>query len=628
MKSLSRKNWFFFSIVLVGSLLWGFLTLAPQKKEVHPPQEDKTLAFITETRQASSGLISRQTVIMGSEFSFMLEASEEVALNAIQKIVNRLHALESQLTSWHAGGDIARVNEQAGIAPTVVSPETFKLLSLAKQIHQDTGGTFDITMGAIGDLWSASRPLFPSQAELMAKLTLVNAALIEMNPKIFTVFLPQRGMKIDLGGIEKGYVAEVALQTMRELGIHQAAVQVEGTTYLLGHKTTGPWVITIEDPHLPEKVVERFIAGEGAVATVGTHEDYFVKEGKWFSRILDPKTGSPVVQDCQSVTIITKEWVLAKAYATAIFMMGTQAGLAWVEKQAEVAALIVDTQDQIHVSSQWAQMTQPFVPLPSITKSPSTSEVPKSLSLPAKIRTPPKNLLRKLEDRALDLQTGEMLKIPEGKHQPAFLIDRTEVTNQQYQRFLEATAHHPHEFCHPDEPRGKDHTPRYWREYRSLLFRNTVAAQLAPFHQETFKQADHPVVGVDWWDAYSFARWAGKRLPTQAEWKRAACGTDGRLWPWGNQWDYKKANTGGEKWNEQDGFVYSAPAVSFLDGASPDQILNLAGNVSEWTQEGYVMGGSSKSSPTGVSCQAPDVLWEPEFRSFDIGFRCAAEMIQ
>jgi formylglycine-generating enzyme required for sulfatase activity len=187
---------------------------------------------------------------------------------------------------------------------------------------------------------------------------------------------------------------------------------------------------------------------------------------------------------------------------------------------------------------------------------------------------------------------------------------------------MEATRDDPHKFCHPDEPADKDHTPRYAREFRSPLFKATPAARLAPFNEQTFRQADHPVVGVDWWDAYAYARWAGKRLPSRLEWEKAARGTDGRIWPWGNEWSRTKSNVGGEKWEERDGHTYSAPASSFPQGASVYGCLNMAGNVAEWTQEGWVMGGGSNSNPSQVRCCGGE-LREPGYRSFQTGFRCA-----
>lgn len=207
----------------------------------------------------------------------------------------------------------------------------------------------------------------------------------------------------------------------------------------------------------------------------------------------------------------------------------------------------------------------------------------------------------------------------------SFRLDVTEVSNGDYRRFLAAVKQDGKRYAHADAPPNNDYMPRYWQEYRSRFFKLSSAAKLAPFDRETFKQADNPVVGIDWWDAYGFCRWAGKRLPNEQEWEKGARGDDGRIWPWGNEWDYSKANTGGDKWGEVDGYIYAAEVISFGNGASPYGLLNMAGNVAEWSEQGSIMGGSSNNRPSGVRTSAKQ-MYEKDYRSFNIGFRCAADV--
>lgn len=212
----------------------------------------------------------------------------------------------------------------------------------------------------------------------------------------------------------------------------------------------------------------------------------------------------------------------------------------------------------------------------------------------------------------------------------AFAIDRYEVTNAQYRKFLAEAG--GHRFCHPSEPRGKDHTPRYWGDYNPLL-KDAEYAKSTPFGAGTFASGDKPVVGVDWYDAFAYAAWAGKRLPTEAEWELAARGVDGRRWPWGNEWAWGRANIGGEKLGsdvgargrEKDGFIYPAPVGSFPAGRSPFGCDDMAGNVEEWCADGAVRGGSSRSMPSSVRCAARS-RQEPAFRTFTLGFRCAKDV--
>jgi len=157
----------------------------------------------------------------------------------------------------------------------------------------------------------------------------------------------------------------------------------------------------------------------------------------------------------------------------------------------------------------------------------------------------------------------------------AFYIDRLEVSNAQYARFLADVAKQGDAaWAHPDQPKSKKtHIPSFWS--------NANLGQNLP---------DNPVVGIDWFDAYAYAKWAGKRLPTEAEWERAARGTDDRIYPWGDAPPQRglqsKCNFFGS-YLGADGFRFTAPCGEFPAGISPVGCLNMAGNVSEWCADWF-----------------------------------------
>ncbi len=631
------KIWIFFLAIIAVTIVIGFGTGGGDNshdKVTFPVAGNEIIINDMSTSdQLKDNLLSREFVLMGSQFTFVVETEKEAGMAAMEKIAKDLKNLENRISSWHPGSEVFKINEFAGIKPVKVSDETFNLIETSIELFEETDGAFDVTIGALWDAWpfnDPQRPL-PTKQQIENAIELIGSDQIVLEESSKTVFLPKKGMKINLGAIGKGYAAQESITYMKSRGIERVAVSAGGDITLLGEKSSGPWVVGVENPRWPGKYIQQFLMSDMSVATSGDYERFIEREGKRYGHIIDPKTGYPV-EGCQSVTIITKNAVNADAYATAVFVKGLEDGIDWVNNKEFTEALIVDTDGNIHKSEGWNALTSKQVK--SNENSNTTSAKQLITSKTEKPRTSPKTS-KEHASHANSKNLVPMKIVPEGRFlsgdkkekkilKKKVYIDETEVTNEQYKEFLHSNRNAPHKYCHVDEPANKDHEPRYWKGYLSQFFKRSVASKLAPFDEETFLKPDHPVVGVDWWDAYAFSKWAGKRLPSMMEREKAARGTDGRIWPWGDKWEYEKANTGGEKWAENDGFVYAAPAISFAKGASIYGHLNMAGNVAEWTDEGYIAGGSSRNNPSQVSCAA-FVAREPAYRSFDIGFRCAAD---
>ncbi|MBI4860222.1 MAG: SUMF1/EgtB/PvdO family nonheme iron enzyme [Candidatus Riflebacteria bacterium] len=187
---------------------------------------------------------------------------------------------------------------------------------------------------------------------------------------------------------------------------------------------------------------------------------------------------------------------------------------------------------------------------------------------------------------------------------PSFLIDRYEVTNERYKKFLDhVTRTGDHSRCHPSEPRRYLHLPRIKTEWAMPY--NWSNGEYPP------GTGDRPVVLVDWFDAYAYAAWAGLRLPTDVEWERAARGNDKRMFPWGDRWDPRLANSAERlartplntwkewrawigEWKKQNPAERNRttllPVGSYPDGASPFGVLDMAGNVWEWVRDDFQEG--------------------------------------
>ena len=162
-------------------------------------------------------------------------------------------------------------------------------------------------------------------------------------------------------------------------------------------------------------------------------------------------------------------------------------------------------------------------------------------------------------------------------HTSAFFIDKYEVSNAEYFKFMMAT---------------KRHKPLYWDDKR-------------------FNKSEFPVVGVSWYDAMAYAKWKGRRLPTEAEWEKAARGNDGRLYPWGKKWAKGFFFFFVNIYGMDDKYSHTAPVDYYQSGASPFGIFNMSGNVWEWCLDWYepdYYGHSPEINPMGPAASKMKVL--------------------
>lgn len=214
-----------------------------------------------------------------------------------------------------------------------------------------------------------------------------------------------------------------------------------------------------------------------------------------------------------------------------------------------------------HPTTQDEPDTQPVTPpLPAADK--SNEPLPPGMSLPMYY---PKSRLGDAPNQMILIPAGKFImgtdeRLPDEGPQhivglKAYWIDKYEVTNAQYKKFIDATGR-----------RSPDH------------FRNRTYPE---------GKADHPVTFVTWYDAHDYCAWAGKRLPTDAEWEKAARGTDGRMFPWGNEFDINKANTP-QRWAKLGQPGDTTPVGAFEGGKSPYGLYDMSGNVWEWTSSWYV----------------------------------------
>ena len=302
---------------------------------------------------ASPAVVKRAQMHMGTLVTVTaVGQTDTVAQEAVAAAFREIHRLEELLSTWIPASELSRVNAAAGRDAVAVSAETFELLTRSMEIAELTGGGFNIAVGPAVEAWSVTeRMRIPAQDELDRLKTIVDPAQVRLDARARTVFLLKPGMRVDVGGIGKGFAADRAVAVMQTAGATAGVVALSGDIKTFGRSPNGArFRFGIRHPRNDGAVLADLDLENEAISTAGDYERYFERDGVRYHHILDPVTLEPARQ-CQSVTVIASEGTLADGLDTGLFVMGPEQGMALVERLDGVEAVIVDREGKVLVSS-------------------------------------------------------------------------------------------------------------------------------------------------------------------------------------------------------------------------------------------------------------------------------------
>jgi thiamine biosynthesis lipoprotein len=300
--------------------------------------------------------------IQVTETQFLMDTIVELTIYGANKqeagafsneVFAKMRRLEEIFDKNNPAGDISRINAAAGRDWVDVEPETIFVLQQALEIAQKTGGAFDPTVGPLLELWGfgTEHARVPADEELQKALALIDYTAVEVDQTAQKVFLPHNGMKLDLGGIAKGFIIDEGQKVMKQFPVAASLLNAGGDIGISGlNPSGGKWKIAVQDPQEPQQWLAILELEEGGVATSGGYQRYFEEKGQRYHHLLDPREGMPS-RGISSVTIIAPDAMQADALATAIFVLGKEKGLAYIENSPGLEGLLVDEEGEIFISS-------------------------------------------------------------------------------------------------------------------------------------------------------------------------------------------------------------------------------------------------------------------------------------
>ena len=275
----------------------------------------------------------------------VVSESKEQAEKAMEETFAMIDQIGNLINYYSDTSELSAINRNAGISATRVSPDTFAIIEEAVYVAHKSRGSFEPTLGPVTLLWDFASRIRPSEAEVKRALPLVNYRDIILNKRASTIYLRRKGMKLDLGGIAKGYAADIAATTLLKKGFSSGLVAIAGDIRTFGLKPDrSRWTIGIKNPRQTsdrDEIMAKVRLTEKAISTSGDYERYFIADGSRYHHLLDPATGFPA-STCRSVSVVTDKAVYADAFSTAIFVLGPERGMK-LAKELGLDALIIDS---------------------------------------------------------------------------------------------------------------------------------------------------------------------------------------------------------------------------------------------------------------------------------------------
>ena len=272
-----------------------------------------------------------------------------------QEVEDRVRELENKMSTKIATSEVSKINDNAGIDKVKVSDDTFTVIKEALKYGKISKGKFDITVGNLVDLWGigTENEKVPSKEEIQKALATVDYNKVEIDDNNKTVFLKDKGMKIDLGAIAKGYVADDIVKILEKDGVKSAIINLGGNVYVYGNKGGKNFKIGIRNPLSPDPndYLGIYQSQNESVVTSGVYERFFEKDGKRYHHILSTSDGYPIDNNLISTSILTKSSMDADALSTTTFALGLEEGLKLIENTKNTEAMFITADKKIYMTS-------------------------------------------------------------------------------------------------------------------------------------------------------------------------------------------------------------------------------------------------------------------------------------
>lgn len=302
------------------------------------------------TLPAWGAWVGAEEDLMGTRVSVELWHENEAQGQAlVQQVLAEYRRIDASMSTYKADSEISAINQTAASGPVATGEELFNLISRSVELSMLSAGAFDITYESVGYLYDFRARRRPSQTEIDDRLAAIDYRHIVLDPAARTVAFALPEVRINLGGIAKGYAVARGAALLQAAGVTHALLNAGGDTRVVGDRRGQPWIVGIRHPRAANQVVTRLPLVDEAISTSGDYERFFEDAGRRYHHIINPMTGTPS-EGILSVTVIGPDATFTDGLSTALFVLGVERGLEFIQTLPEYEAIIVDATGQLSYS--------------------------------------------------------------------------------------------------------------------------------------------------------------------------------------------------------------------------------------------------------------------------------------
>jgi len=309
-----------------------------------------TLALLLQAPVTLAEWLGDARPLMGTEVSVYLWSDDpEVGEQALESVFAEAARIDRLMSTYKDESEISKINRLAAQEPVVCGDELFQLVRRSLDISVLTLGAFDITYDSVGQHYDFRSRQRPDTDTVTSERENIDYRLVELNQATRSISFLKEGVRINLGGIAKGYVVERGIDILRRHGLKHAIVTAGGDSRLLGDRRGRPWMVGIRDPRIDDKVAISVPLVDEAISTSGDYERYFEEDGVRYHHIIKPATGIPA-SGVHSATVFGPDAVLTDALSTSVFVMGVEQGLTLIATLPDYESIVIDAEARVYYS--------------------------------------------------------------------------------------------------------------------------------------------------------------------------------------------------------------------------------------------------------------------------------------